>query len=77
MPVILSHAPSACSTKSAIHFLQNVQSAKFRMYDNGFFGNYQKYGQLQPPEFDFSLQKVTAPVTLFWADNDVLCVPTV
>ncbi|OXA52641.1 Lipase 3 [Folsomia candida] len=73
MPVILAHAPSTCSTKSAIHFLQSVHSGKFRQYDYGMIGNIQKYGQMNPPIY--KLSKVTAPVSIFWSENDVLCDP--
>ena len=33
------------------------------------------YGQLTPPTYDLS--RVTAPVYLFWGDNDLLTTPEV
>jgi len=73
MPVILSHTPSTGSTKSGIHFLQSVSSGRFRQYDHGIIGNIRKYKQFSPP--DYPLEKVSTPVTIFWAENDLLCHP--
>jgi hypothetical protein len=38
-------------------------------------GNFQRYGQATPPPYNLSL--VTAPVYLFWGQNDLLTTPEV
>jgi hypothetical protein len=38
------------------------------MFDFGILRNLQRYGNIQPPSYDLSA--VTAPVYLYYADND-------
>lgn len=52
-----------------------VNSAKFRKFDNGYFGNLKRYGQISPPIYN--LESVDLPVTLLWSDNDWLADPQV
>ncbi|KDR16428.1 Lipase 3 [Zootermopsis nevadensis] len=70
LPVILGHTPAGASTKSVVHYGQEVGSGKFRKYDHGLIGNLFTYGHISPPEYD--LKKVTAPVFLYYSDNDWL-----
>lgn len=42
----------------------------FRKYDFGWFDNLWIYGSLSPPDYDLS--KISAPVALFYSDNDWL-----
>jgi len=58
-------------------FLNNrglIVADKFRAYDYKEDNNL-IYGQDTPPDYD--LGKVTAPVALYWSDNDLLAHPTV
>ena len=47
-----------------------IVAEKFQTYDNGYFDNYKKYGQMMPIMYD--LKKVTAPLALYYSVNDVL-----
>ena len=48
---------------------------KFCRYDFGTEKNIEIYGQEEPPEYDVT--KITAPVALYWSDNDWLAEPVV
>ena len=62
-----------------LHFVKNTIiesiSDKFCQYDWGEKKNLEIYGQKDPPEYDLSL--ITAPVALYWSDNDWLAEPVV
>ena len=51
LPVILGHEPGGGSTRTVVHFAQEVNSGKFCKYDLGRRLNMAKYGQPQPPEY--------------------------
>jgi len=70
LPVILGHTPAGASTHTLIHFAQGVNSLEFRPFDYGKEKNLVIYGSDEPPPYNLS--KVTAPVALYWADNDWL-----
>lgn len=70
LPDILYNTPAGAATDQLVHYGQEVNSGKFRMYDHGMFGNLNKYGSMSPPSYD--LNKVTAPVALHYSDNDWL-----
>ncbi|XP_071452980.1 lipase 3-like [Hetaerina americana] len=70
IPVIIGHVPAGTSTKTVIHYGQEVNSGKFGRYDYGKVDNLKDYGQDTPPEYNLSL--VTAPVYLYYAENDWL-----
>jgi len=55
--------------------LKIILGETFIKYDYGPQGNMEHYGQLTPPTYDLS--RVTAPVYLFWGDNDLLTTPEV
>lgn len=62
------------STKFAAHWLQNIASGRFQMYDYGTSGNMQKYGQPTPP--DYPLEKVNPRhVAFFSSVGDALAAP--
>ena len=48
---------------------------KFCRYDFGPEKNNEIYGQDEPPEYDVT--QITAPVALYWSDNDWLAEPVV
>lgn len=71
LPVFLSHLGSGTSWKTAVHFAQEVVSGgKFQQFDYGAHSNQKMYGSETPPEYDLS--QVTLPISLFWAQNDLL-----
>ncbi|ODM95481.1 Lipase 3 [Orchesella cincta] len=72
LPIILAHTPAGASTHTIIHFAQYINSGKFRQFDYGKRENMKIYKSEEPPKYDLS--KVTAPVSLYWSDNDWLAV---
>ncbi|XP_043268017.1 lipase 3-like [Venturia canescens] len=70
MPVILSHSPAGTSTKTLVHYGQEINSGRFQAYDYGASKNREYYNNTSPPDYDISRVKV--PVALFVADNDWL-----
>ncbi|KAG5329383.1 LIP3 Lipase, partial [Acromyrmex heyeri] len=70
LPEILSYFPAGTSIPLLIHYYQNFVTKKFQTFDYGYFGNYKQYGQMTPIMYD--LNKVTAPLALFYGANDVL-----
>ncbi len=74
LPIILGHEPGGTSTRTVIHFAQEVESDRFCAYDYGKKGNREAYdGSDSPPDYD--LRKVDVPVALMWAENDWLADP--
>jgi len=74
LPVILSHTPAGASVRSLVHYAQGVNSGLFRQYNFDKAKNLELYGQETPPLYDVS--KITAPVALFWGQNDWLGQPS-
>jgi len=74
LPVIVAHTPAGASTRTVVHYAQEINSKKFLHFDWGRKENMIRYGQEKPPEY--SLDKVTCPVVLCWSDNDILADPT-
>lgn len=71
LPLILGHVPAGASTKTLVHYAQEIkQSGKFQMFDYGPVDNLKAYGDVSPPEYP--LHKITLPIALFSADNDWL-----
>jgi lysosomal acid lipase/cholesteryl ester hydrolase len=70
LPEIFGHLPAGTSVPSVVHYAQGVTSTSFMKYDYGPEKNLEVYGQISPPEYDLS--KITAPVALYWAENDWL-----
>ncbi|KAK9870231.1 hypothetical protein WA026_006316 [Henosepilachna vigintioctopunctata] len=56
------------SLKHLFHYLQIFNTGIFRRYDYGKKENLNIYGSIEPPEYD--LGKISAPVALFWGEND-------
>ncbi|XP_069136610.1 gastric triacylglycerol lipase-like [Argopecten irradians] len=74
LPVYIGHSPAGTSMQDMVHFSQMIRSKQFQKYDYGSpEANKQHYGQDTPPLYDVT--KVTAPVVLYWAENDWLAVP--
>ncbi|XP_011860688.1 PREDICTED: lipase 3-like isoform X2 [Vollenhovia emeryi] len=71
LPYMMSYGvPAGTSVQAVEHFCQNIQINDFRMYDYGVAENYKRYKQKVPPNYD--LKKITAPMILFYAENDML-----
>ncbi|XP_012231435.1 lipase 1-like [Linepithema humile] len=70
LPVILAHFPSSTSTKTLIHYGQEMISGKFCAYDYGREKNMQMYNATIPPDYDLS--RITVPIALIYAYNDLL-----
>lgn len=64
---------SGASVKQFTHYLQLINSGKFRQFDYGFVQNLLTYGSLSPPDYDLS--KVSTPVYLHHGSNDWVIVP--
>lgn len=71
LPVILGHTPAGTSVETLVHYAEEIDTGKFQRFDFGSKkSNQQAYGQDTPPLYDLS--SVTAPVALYWSDNDWL-----
>ncbi|KAF2901553.1 hypothetical protein ILUMI_04631 [Ignelater luminosus] len=68
LPIIMGHSPAGSSVKQVMHYIQEIQSGKFRQWDYGLIGNKKHYDNTAPPRY--LLYKVTAPVYLFYSRND-------
>lgn len=75
LPEILHYVPAGTSTKTVIHYNQEMVSGKFRQYDYGSKKNRVIYNATEPPEYN--LFNITVPIALFYADNDWLADPQV
>ncbi|XP_014208794.1 lipase 3-like [Copidosoma floridanum] len=74
MPTILTYSPAGASTKSMIHYAQEINSGRFHRFDYGPDENMKKYNSSTPPDYDLS--KIKVPMALFWGVNDFLAHPT-
>uniref|UniRef100_A0A914UT30 Lipase n=1 Tax=Plectus sambesii TaxID=2011161 RepID=A0A914UT30_9BILA len=75
VPVYINHTPAGTSTRTMIHFAQNVKFETFQMYDFGSASlNREAYGQDTPPQYH--VENMVVPVHLYWGFNDTLANPT-
>ncbi|XP_067618433.1 lipase 3 isoform X2 [Eurosta solidaginis] len=70
LPDIMANFPVGGSFKQIMHYFQGYVSTKFRQYDYGPEKNWLLYDQLDPP--DYNLELITAPITLYYAENDYI-----
>ncbi|CAH4034935.1 unnamed protein product [Pieris brassicae] len=71
LPLILSHEPAGASTKTLVHYAQEIQTAgRFQQFDYGPDGNLKQYGSPMPPEYP--VHKITLPIALISSQNDWL-----
>ncbi|XP_077292155.1 lipase 3-like [Arctopsyche grandis] len=69
LPVYISHIPAGCASRQLAHYAQLYNSGKFRNYDYGsILLNLYMYGSSSPT--DYNLTQITAPVAIFFSDND-------
>ncbi|XP_023172789.2 lipase 1-like [Drosophila hydei] len=70
LPVLMHHVPAGLSSNQVLHYLQLQKSDRFCEYDHDVKENQRIYGRAQPP--DYPLEKITAPVALYYTQNDYL-----
>uniref|UniRef100_A0A1B0CF41 Partial AB-hydrolase lipase domain-containing protein n=2 Tax=Lutzomyia longipalpis TaxID=7200 RepID=A0A1B0CF41_LUTLO len=70
IPTFLENSPAGASTKQFAHYGQVYNSGKFCQYDYGPVTNMIKYKSATPP--DYPLDQITAPIALYYSDNDWL-----
>lgn len=71
IPIILSHTPAGTSTRTLVHYGQEIHAkGNFQMFDFGPEENMKKYGSKTPPAYP--LDKITLPIGLMSAANDWL-----
>lgn len=77
LPVILGHSPAGSSTKTILHYAQEIKSRKFQQFDTGCSKN--KRGSEECNAVagaqEYDLSKITVPIDLHYADNDWLASP--
>ncbi|EFN67149.1 Lipase 3 [Camponotus floridanus] len=69
-PVIVSHDPAGTSVKMIAHYVQALQTGKFRKYDYGHAKNLLIYHSVEPPSY--KLANITVPIALLYSANDWL-----
>lgn len=71
LPIILGHVPAGASTKTLIHYAQEIRKGgSFERFDYGRAGNMKEYGTEAPPKYN--VQHITLPLVLISAENDWL-----
>uniref|UniRef100_A0A0K2THP6 Lipase n=1 Tax=Lepeophtheirus salmonis TaxID=72036 RepID=A0A0K2THP6_LEPSM len=75
LPIILGHEPGGTSTRTLIHFAQEINDDKFQKFDHGKAKNVIFYNSTVPPQYDVK-KSVKVPVALLWSDNDWLADPS-
>ena len=76
LPDILHHTPAGASTHTILHYAQEKTNPGFHAFDWGSDRlNVEHHQSTEPPIYD--LDKVTAPVALYWSDNDYFAEPGV
>lgn len=70
LPVIAGHTPAGASSNNFIHYGQLVRNGLFRQYDHGIIGNRNRYGSVNPP--NYNLGNVRSKVALYYSINDWL-----
>lgn len=79
LPVILGHDPAGASTKTIIHYAQEIKSGKFQQYDSGCSmdekGSKDEECDRATDGQEYDLSKITVPIDLHYADNDWLASP--
>lgn len=71
LPIILGHVPAGASTKTLVHYAQEIRAGgSFQQFDFGKKGNIKEYGQETPPKYN--IRNVKLPMALLSADNDWL-----
>ncbi|XP_043264592.1 lipase 3-like [Colletes gigas] len=70
LPLILNHTPAGTSSRTLVHYAQEIESGYFRQFDHGAEKNVQIYNSTVPPNYNIS--NITTPLVLFCGPNDWL-----
>merc|ERR1719347_1724424 len=74
LPYIVGHCPAGTSNKNMLHYGQSYKAGTWRGFDMGSESeNLKKWNSTSPPEYKYNV--ITAPVAMFWSENDWLVVP--
>lgn len=73
LPKILNYQPAGTSSKTMVHFVQEIKSGNFQQYNYGIEKNLLIYNSPEPPRYNLS--KITIPIVLFYGNNDWLSSP--
>ncbi|GJQ83098.1 hypothetical protein Trydic_g20109 [Trypoxylus dichotomus] len=74
LPVVLAHAPAGTSTKTVIHYSQEIEdNGNFQCFDYGEVGNMIEYGTPTPPLYN--LTNIQVPTYLMYGINDLMVSP--
>lgn len=74
MPIIFAHTPAGTSTKTVVHYAQEIhEEGNFQRFDYGTSENIKRYGQDKPPTYNIT--NIYTPFALFYAQNDWLAGP--
>ncbi|XP_022908916.2 lipase 3-like [Onthophagus taurus] len=69
LPTVLNHVPAGSSTKTVIHYAQEIANkGNFQYFDYGKEENMVRYGSLTPPLYNST--NIPVPVYLMYSDND-------
>ncbi|XP_029158385.1 lipase 3-like [Nylanderia fulva] len=71
---LIIHLPAA-SLKTVVHFVQRMQSCKFRQYDYGAMKNLIMYKSVEPPEYNLS--NIALPMAIYYGNNDLMVAPII
>ncbi|PNF32785.1 Lipase 3 [Cryptotermes secundus] len=74
LPVILGQTPAGASTKTILHYTQEIQSRKFQQFDTGCRKDESGSEECKAVA-EYDLSKITVPIALYYADNDWLASP--
>ncbi|XP_075230311.1 lipase 1-like [Lycorma delicatula] len=70
IPEYVRRLPTGASPKTLQHLGQLSKSGRFCQFDYGPKGNLQRYGVMEPP--DYNLNQVLVPVALYYGTGDIL-----
>ena len=74
LPYLMGHVPAGASIQTLMHYSQSISTSAWQGYDYGSDQmNLKKWNSTKPPTYKYDV--ITAPVALFWGENDWLVVP--
>jgi pimeloyl-ACP methyl ester carboxylesterase len=75
MPWLVTNEPGGTSVKNIEHWAQGIRSGQFAMFDYGWWGNIQHYGQITPPQYDLGSIPTNIPLAMYTGGKDLLADP--
>ncbi|KAJ8922779.1 hypothetical protein NQ315_007814 [Exocentrus adspersus] len=70
LPLLLKKDPAGTSTKTVMHYAQEISKGDFQQFDYGTSGNMAAYGTVAPPKYNISA--IETPIYLMYGENDWL-----